>query len=900
MDGRTFTPSVSRVSTDGAALGETSQAAEFSPQPVRPLFYGFSTDDNPQLSASGAPNTPVQFTAMWECPWFDIHSNLASYTYTMAPISSYGDSERLKEWGQWDILKSLANYRSDVNILLEALKSTVMSPELAELTATEVSERLSRDVSAVLQALVSVLTNAETYKSFLAYRGPPAQQLLDIVQDLLDSTCDATSRHLLSKALMRLSRESGAHPTCFVLPDVEKVGRQRAAGSFGDVYKGSVDGHSVSIKSMRLFEETDVKAALKEFGREALLWRQLSHPNILPFFGLYYLDSRLCLVSPWMENGDLVQFLKKAPSGTDPTSLILDIALGLEYLHRELVVHGDLKASNILVTPSGRACIADFGLSSVASAMTMRFTHSTVSRKNGTMRWQAPELLRGENVNHFGSDMYAFACVCYEILSGKVPFYELPEPAVIFKVTIDRVRPGRPVFWEESEVYNGIWQLMEECWKEEFDGRPTAMDIVQRLGRAPIRAKQTQLEMDWDHTFSSQFRCSLQNWPLLPSSSQITRKLFARERIIKSTPEYPISETGTPHLSHRPHSRPSLSGDPPWRSLPPMKGRVTFPHNSNDKHCKDAATAQLELFEDIFKRDTKPNASLRKKIATELNTTPRGAQVWFQNRRAKQKTKASKTAQRSLYRDVRMPSQQFFGHKDSWGSDPSGCYEFPPATDSPFNLVTSYGEGLPSNAGGQLSPENTNHLHSVSSRDISAPIPGPLPAADFSFSAANTSPDRRSPIDFDNFSFPPDESDTDTKDHSSASWQFSRFSSVDNESLSTANTYFPLSSHDISAPIPGRLPEAGFSFDVANTSPDHSSPIDFGSFSFLPDESGRRQSCPTGFLQLVPIEYLPQAATSYFTFLTKFPNLPKTEALVVLCVGLDAAELLSQKALVIR
>ncbi|KAJ7845457.1 kinase-like domain-containing protein, partial [Mycena leptocephala] len=69
---------------------------------------------------------------------------------------------------------------------------------------------------------------------------------------------------------------------------------------------------------------------------------------------------------------------------------------GLQYLHEQNVVHGDLKGLNILVTPSGRACIADFGLSSIANAMTMRFTHSTANTGAGTARYQAPELLQGK------------------------------------------------------------------------------------------------------------------------------------------------------------------------------------------------------------------------------------------------------------------------------------------------------------------------------------------------------------------------------------------------------------------------------------------------------------------------------------------------------------------------
>jgi serine/threonine protein kinase len=113
------------------------------------------------------------------------------------------------------------------------------------------------------------------------------------------------------------------------------VGKQVAAGGFGDIWKGLVRGQHVSVKVMRIFQQDNIEVVVKvrsstrlwldqgstynilsiqEFGREALIWRQLSHPNLLPFFGLYYWDKRLCLVSSWMENGNVLQFLRKTPA----------------------------------------------------------------------------------------------------------------------------------------------------------------------------------------------------------------------------------------------------------------------------------------------------------------------------------------------------------------------------------------------------------------------------------------------------------------------------------------------------------------------------------------------------------------------------------------------------------
>ncbi|KAJ7108587.1 kinase-like domain-containing protein, partial [Mycena epipterygia] len=391
---------------------------------------------------------------------------------------------------------------------------------------------MSQDIAAIFDLLTFILRDLqsrETSKTFFACRGPPAQQLLDIIQELLDLFPASKARPILYKALLRLSHESDLHPTCFALPDLQTLGQQLAAGGFGDIWKSLLGGHSVSVKVMRFIEGADIQALLKQFGREALIWRQFSHPNLLPFYGLYYVENRLCLVSPWMENGHILKFLRNAPADTNRVSLILDVALGLHYLHREHIVHGDLKGPNILVTPCGRACLADFGLSSSVDALTLQFTHSTSTARAATPRYQAPELLQPElnPKNDFASDVYAFACVCYEILTGKAPFFEIKFDITVGIKVLQGLRPSRP---DTIPHDDSIWLLLQDCWKEKpADRGPDVAQIIERLVNPPIGAKPTQSTTDWDVTFSSKFRCSMQEWPLLPSVTGIERQIFGDE-----------------------------------------------------------------------------------------------------------------------------------------------------------------------------------------------------------------------------------------------------------------------------------------------------------------------------------------------------------------------------------
>ncbi|KAK7036539.1 hypothetical protein VNI00_011472 [Paramarasmius palmivorus] len=181
-----------------------------------------------------------------------------------------------------------------------------------------------------LGRIATILGDEVKYGALVRHTGAIAQYLLDLLQQvghyhfqvppqrifnywhyiqLADYDANETRvRSLLYKAMIRLSSNSGLHPQCLAIKNVEKLGDYPvAAGSFGDVYKGVLG-----------------KNRDQEYLREAIVWRQLRHSNVLPFLGLYYLDDsrkQLCLVSPWMEKGNLVQFLQHSSIDDWPDGL---------------------------------------------------------------------------------------------------------------------------------------------------------------------------------------------------------------------------------------------------------------------------------------------------------------------------------------------------------------------------------------------------------------------------------------------------------------------------------------------------------------------------------------------------------------------------------------------------
>ncbi|CAE6475609.1 unnamed protein product [Rhizoctonia solani] len=186
-----------------------------------------------------------------------------------------------------------------------------------------------------------------------------------------------------------------------------------SGGGFGDIWKGKLhDGGKVAIKAWRTstLGQCDYKT-LKRAARELFYWSRMEHPNIHRLQGvIMFRDQYLGMVSEWMENGNLHEYLRKQPSA-DRYQLCIHVASGLEYMHSCNTVHGDLKALNVLVSSDGVAKLSDFDFSIMSEASTLVFSESSNSRL-GSLRWTAPEMLLEEVPKRTTqSDIYALGMV---------------------------------------------------------------------------------------------------------------------------------------------------------------------------------------------------------------------------------------------------------------------------------------------------------------------------------------------------------------------------------------------------------------------------------------------------------------------------------------------------------
>jgi len=250
--------------------------------------------------------------------------------------------------------------------------------------------------------------------------------------------------------------------------------------STSDLHLGNLNGLIVALKFLRPYADVDPVTARQNFHREAHLWSQLHHPNVLPFLGIFLLPPSLhpAMVSEFMTNGTLVDYLGKHPDA-DRLHLLSGVACGLSYLHNLPVpiLHGDVRGMNILVDRHGNSMIADLGCAkSLPLGVTQPITLFCI-------RWASPESLEvGLYPVTEKADVYSFACLCIEVFTGKLPFDHLiNDGAVVIEVLFRNGRPPRPRGPAARQLNESIWQMIEKSWAFDPSCRPHMSDILRLL-----------------------------------------------------------------------------------------------------------------------------------------------------------------------------------------------------------------------------------------------------------------------------------------------------------------------------------------------------------------------------------------------------------------------------------
>src|SRR5439155_18285483 len=206
------------------------------------------------------------------------------------------------------------------------------------------------------------------------------------------------------------------------IADRYRLDRRLGAGGMSTVYVAldRVLERPVAVKLLaeHLAEDEDFVA---RFRREALAAAKLIHPNIVQVFdsGFDPETHRHFIVMEYVEGHSVADILREhRPISVDEAvDLVSQSCQGLDYAHRNGVIHRDVKPGNLLINGDGVVKLADFGIAKAAEDSSITKIGSAL----GTAAYLSPERTRGEEASP-SSDVYSLGVVVYQLLAGKLPF----------------------------------------------------------------------------------------------------------------------------------------------------------------------------------------------------------------------------------------------------------------------------------------------------------------------------------------------------------------------------------------------------------------------------------------------------------------------------------------------
>src|SRR5437867_3345874 len=207
-----------------------------------------------------------------------------------------------------------------------------------------------------------------------------------------------------------------------------RIERLLAVGGMGEVYRArdTTLGRDVAIKILPRHFTADPER-LARFEREARMLAALNHPNIGAIYGLEAAAGGVrALVLELVEGETVADRIQRGPVPVpDALTIARQIADALDAAHEKGIVHRDLKPANIKVTPGGVVKVLDLGLAKAATGELQSPTVTVGGTQEGTIlgtaAYMSPEQARGQAVDK-RTDIWAFGCVLYEMLTGDVAF----------------------------------------------------------------------------------------------------------------------------------------------------------------------------------------------------------------------------------------------------------------------------------------------------------------------------------------------------------------------------------------------------------------------------------------------------------------------------------------------
>ncbi|MGE0555694.1 MAG: serine/threonine-protein kinase [Gemmatimonadales bacterium] len=251
------------------------------------------------------------------------------------------------------------------------------------------------------------------------------------------------------------------------------VGAEVARGSMARVYRATRAGDPTPLALKLLPPELASAGNAERFLREIEIIAGLRHPSILSIVESGEDDGLLWYAMPFVAGSTVRELLQREglPSLDDTLAIARQVLEGLGYAHQQGVVHRDLKPENVMVT-GPTALVMDFGLARTM-ASTIRLTGAGMPL--GTPAYMSPEQITGADQVDGRSDLYGFACVLYEMLTGRPPFVAT---GVVALLRAHLQEPPLPPSQHRSKVPANVDRAIQRALAKAPEARPATAEVM--------------------------------------------------------------------------------------------------------------------------------------------------------------------------------------------------------------------------------------------------------------------------------------------------------------------------------------------------------------------------------------------------------------------------------------
>src|SRR2546425_8483399 len=244
-------------------------------------------------------------------------------------------------------------------------------------------------------------------------------------------------------------------------------------GGMGAVYKAKDRelNRMVALKVIRP-DLARNESIIQRFKQELILAHQVTHKNVIRIYDLGEAEGLKFITMEYIEGEDLRALIqeKKKLQPEEAVEIMQQVCRALEAAHSVGVIHRDLKPQNIMRDKTGRILVMDFGLARSLEAEGMTQTGALV----GTMEYMSPEQALGKELDQ-RSDLFALGLICYEMLTGKMPFVAESALASLIKRTQERAIPVSDV---DDQIPGALCGIVSKCLERDLSDRYQSVSAV--------------------------------------------------------------------------------------------------------------------------------------------------------------------------------------------------------------------------------------------------------------------------------------------------------------------------------------------------------------------------------------------------------------------------------------